>query len=612
MKRLIFLTFLIGLTFSVNAQTALDSLQLLDEVILKSDIALNRFSNTQKTEQLSDTLLSRSASSLTDVLNYNSTIYFKENGLGMVSSASFRGTTAQQTAVVWNGININSQFTGQTDFNTINIRNFDDVTIRSGGGSVLYGSGAIGGSVHLNNQLQFNEGFKNSLLLRYGSFNTWDGSFKSGFSNSKLALNFEVSRANSSNDFQFVDSEKTNLNGQYYNQSFSGNLAYKLNAKNTLKFYSYTFDGERHFSKIVASETPTKYQDFNTRNLLEWVGLYNGFTSRLKLAYITEDYKYFQNIEKPSKAGAKAKIIVGKYDLALKVSKSLLLNSVIDVTKTSAVGSDIDADNRTVTSFNLLLKHNLASKLLYEASVRKEVTDTYKTPLLFHVGVNYNPFDFYTLAISGSRNYRMPTFNDLYWEGSGKTELKPEDSYQVEMSHTLEFKNVSFSATGFYNDITDMIRWIPAGSNWKPTNTDHVKTYGLEAQLELKHQIQHHHFSLGGSYGYTISENQETEKQLIYVPKHKTTGSFNYHFKRLSAYYQLLYVGEVFILSDNNPKYILDAYTVSNVGAEYALGTTNQYAIGFQIKNLFNEDYQSVANRYMPGINYNFYINLKF
>tara|TARA_R110002012_G_scaffold319389_3_gene539837 strand:+ start:46335 stop:48296 length:1962 start_codon:yes stop_codon:yes gene_type:complete len=612
MKRLIISTLLVSIPFFAWSQSALDSLQQLDVVVLKTDMGLNRFSNTQKTEQLSDTILLRSAASLTDVLNYNSTIYFKENGLGMVSSASFRGTTAQQTAVVWNGININSQFNGQTDFNTINVRNFNTVTIRSGGGSVLYGSGAIGGSIHLNNTLKFNLGFNSNLFLRYGSFNTWDGSLKSGFSNKKFAINFEVSRTNSDNDFQFVDSDKKNLNGQYYNQSFSANVAYKFNAKNTLKFYSYLYDGERHFALLNPNEKPTKYQDFNTRNLMEWVGLYSQFTSRLKVAYITENYNYFENIESSFATGAEAKTFIVKHDLAFKVSKNILLNSVIDITQTEAEGLSIETATRTITSFNLLLKHNITSRLLYEVSFRKELTDNYKTPFLFNAGINYKPFHSYTLTLNGSRNFRMPTFNDLYWEGSGNEYLKPEDSYQIEMGHAFQHKGVSLSATGFYNDINDMIRWIPAGSNWNPINTDHVKTYGLEAELEIKQDFQNHQFTLGGNYGYTVSENQETKKQLIYVPKHKATGWFNYEFKHVSAFYQLLYVGEVFILSDNNPKYTIDAYTVSNIGAEYALGANNQYALGFQIKNLFNDNYQSVANRFMPGINYNFYFNLNF
>jgi iron complex outermembrane receptor protein len=48
-----------------------------------------------------------------------------ENGLGMVSSPSFRGPHCK--AVIWNGININSQLLGQTDFNTITTQDFNSI-----------------------------------------------------------------------------------------------------------------------------------------------------------------------------------------------------------------------------------------------------------------------------------------------------------------------------------------------------------------------------------------------------------------------------------------------------------------------------------------------------
>src|SRR5690606_21015681 len=69
---------------------------------------------TQSEIILNDSILKKNQPSLTQLLNFNSPIYFKENGAGMVSSPSFRGTTASQTVVLWNGININSQTTGQT------------------------------------------------------------------------------------------------------------------------------------------------------------------------------------------------------------------------------------------------------------------------------------------------------------------------------------------------------------------------------------------------------------------------------------------------------------------------------------------------------------------
>src|SRR5690554_1921987 len=149
MKRLLYILLVLGIGNFNVVQAQLDSIQKLDEVIL-SDVKLKRYASGFKVTVLKDSVLTKSPWSLTDLLRYNSNIYFKENGYGMVSSPSFRGTNASQTAVVWNGININSIFTGLTDFNSISPMNYDEISIRSGGGGVLYGSGAVGGSVHLN------------------------------------------------------------------------------------------------------------------------------------------------------------------------------------------------------------------------------------------------------------------------------------------------------------------------------------------------------------------------------------------------------------------------------------------------------------------------------
>src|SRR5690606_7984382 len=159
--------------------------------------------------------------------------------------------------------------------------------------------------------------------------------------------------------------------------------------------------------------------------------------------------------------------------------------------------------------------------------------------------------------------------------------------------------------------IQDMLRWIPgSGGMWNPENTHQVRIYGLESFLNYKKSFQKHHLEFNGTYAYTISENDETGKQLMYVPIHKATVSFGYSRQRISAYYQFLFNGEAFTSSDN--KYKLDDYSVSNLGLDYGLGKNRQYKIGFQLLNLFNENYQSTLNRFMPGRSFNLYINLKF
>ena len=116
-----------------------DSITSLKEVYV-SDKNLKKYSTSQSVLKLNDSVINKNEALLTDLLNFNSTLYFKEYGRGMLSTVSFRGTTSSQTAVIWNGININSQMNGSTDFNTISGSDYNSVSVKAGGGSVIYGS----------------------------------------------------------------------------------------------------------------------------------------------------------------------------------------------------------------------------------------------------------------------------------------------------------------------------------------------------------------------------------------------------------------------------------------------------------------------------------------
>jgi vitamin B12 transporter len=260
-----------------------------------------------------------------------------------------------------------------------------------------------------------------------------------------------------------------------------------------------------------------------------------------------------------------------------------------------------------------LLKHRILKFALYEASVRKEITDSYESPLLYSLGVQLKVFKPYTLKLNVSKNFRIPTFNDLYWDTGGNLDLLPETAQQYEISNEFDFKWLKFGVTGYYNAITDMIRWIPTGTFWRPENIDEVETMGLESKLQVNKQFGKHHITLNSTYGYTISENKATSKQLIYVPFHKLNASIAYNFKGFTTFYEYLFVGDVFSTSDHLKKFEVDAYQISNVGAEYSFSTKKQeFTIGLKAKNILNVEYQAVLGRNMPGINYNTYINLKF
>ncbi|GHA34933.1 TonB-dependent receptor [Salinimicrobium marinum] len=612
MKKLRHYTLLLLLLQVLSVSGQKDSINVLEEVLI--DAKLNVFSTGQTVLSIPDSITKRSRPLLASILKYNTPVYFKENGLGMVSSPSFRGTSASQTAVLWNGININSQFNGQTDFNAINAGGYDEIAVRGGGGSVVYGTGAIGGTVHLNTHLSFRKKLENDVFVQYGSFNTLDARYQLEAATGDWSITVSGARNSSDNDYEYADNKGENINGDFYSNSFNLGLAYRVNNRNTIRFYSELFDGERHFSLIRPSDTKTKYQNLNNRNLLEWESELSRFTSTVKLAFLDENYKYFGNIAFENHTFGEADTFIAKYDLKFEASEYIQLNTVLTNTYNSGKGSSVGQANRNIFSAAFLMKHWLNEKLSYEAGVRTEITDNYESPVLFSVGTNYRFFDWYSLKLNASRNFRIPTFNDLYWSSSGNTDLAAEASLQGEIGNRFTWQDIELNLTAYYIDIEDMIRWIPeSGGLWRPENVDEVNTYGLEALLGWKKQLENYGFiNFRSTYAYTISKNKQTKNYLTFVPKHKATAAIDYSYNRWAIDYQFLFNGEVYTRSNNDTRYNLNSYSVSNLGISYELGKEHNYRVGGRVLNLFDIAYESVENRWMPGINFNIYLNFNF
>lgn len=579
----------------------LDSIQKLDEVFVV-DRQIHRFSTGQLLFTISSSTLQDSPGTLTDVLQQNSPIFFKQNGYGMVSSSSFRGTTAQQTAVVWNGFNINSQFNGQTDFNTLLVDGFDELSVRPGGGSVIYGTGAIGGSIHLKNELRFNGVTRATLSARVGSFSTYQNLLKASTSNEKWSLSFALSRFSSENNYDWPGTSRQNLNAEFEHYNANLSLARKLNQTNRITYHGMYFNGDRNFSLLFPSETPTAYFNEDQRHLLEWESELSEVTSVLKLAFFDEFFQYTADTRTPRPTGGSAQTLLARYSLFYSY-KAFDFNVLSEYNYSSVNGDNLLSENRTIASFAFLTKHHW-NKLTSEVSFRQEYADVYESPFLFSGGLNYEFSKNLATKANVSKNFRIPTFNDLYWEGSGRTDLLPETSNQIEGSFIFSDvkKKHQLSLTGYYNDITNLIRWVPNASNiWQPENVDEVETFGLEANLKSQFEFGTHKINLSSFYAYTISENKQTGYQLTYVPKHKWTTNLTYNIDRFSVDIQNLYNAEVFTRSNNSAEDLLEDYLLWNAGVSYVFPKFLNLKLSAQVRNIGDVAYQTVENRPMPG-----------
>lgn len=585
-----------------------DSIHELEEVVL-SDVRLYQDRN-DRLQVLSDSLVKGNPAFLTDLLRSNTFLHLRENGRGMVSSVSFRGTSPSQTAVVWNGININSVFNGQTDFNTLIASHYDHITLRTGGGSLMYGSGALGGSVHLNNRLRFDKGITHETQLRYGSFNTFFGSYKGEYSQERTNVQLNLSRYGSDNDYPYPDSEGVNENGDFTNTGINLAMGQRIGSDHVLKLFSNYTRGKRGFSGTLAAASKSKIEELTSRNLVEWKSFYEAITTTLKLAYLDEQYDYYEDREDQAYSFGRAKTGVLKYDLKYHVNSSSELSGILDLQHTSGEGSNIGEEGRGTAALGLLFKQEW-DKFHYGLGLRHEVSNVYQSPVLFSLNTGYSFSDYYSLNLNFSRNYRVPTFNDLFWSTGGNENLEPEHSLQGDLTHHLEYKNLDLRLTTYVIKIRDLLRWVP-GSNgiWKPENTRSVRNYGLELLLQWQKKFGMHRIRHSSTYAYTRSTDLDLDKDLVYVPRHKMTSTIAYHFKRISSYYQLSYTGKVYTSSDNN--YGLAAYTLSNIGVTYSFLKDKKMKLGLEVHNLWDTAYLSQPSRPMPGTSLNGTLIFKF
>lgn len=590
---------------SVNAQ--LDSIQQLPEVFL-ADQKLIDFSKGFKLEKLNDSVIEKNSISLTETLRFNSPIYFKENGFGMVSSPSFRGTNAAQTAVVWNGININSIFTGQTDFNTISPSNYNEISIRSGGGGVQYGSGAVGGSIHLNNTFSFEAPDATQVGLNYGSFSTLGANFNTTKVWGVHYLNVGAQFISSKNDFDYVGKNKKNSHGEFSRFTAKINEARKLENGVATWNSEYSYN-DRNFSGSLNTMGKDGYKDIATRNLWQLQQNLGNFETKASVAHLFEQYNYFPDTEKPFNTGGKANTFLGSLQSEISLLKNIRLNGKVEYTFIDAEGENVGENSRKTLAAVVHLNHKLSKDFGYGLNFRQEFLNDFDNPFLFSADVKYTFTKNYSLRLNGSKNYRVPTFNDLYWYAGGNFDLQPETSYQVEFGQIISLTNLRLDLAAYYISSEDLIKWIPGnGSLWEPLNISKTRNYGAEIALDYSAKIlENHKITFNGNYAYTKAEDLEKGKQLIYVPFHKATGTFQYNFKNFMFYFQGLFNGKVYTTTDNTD--VVNAYKIFNLGAEYSFLSHPKITFGGRFKNLFNVYYENVAYRPMPSQNFQIFLN---
>lgn len=579
------------------------------------DSQMNKVKLFHKVTTLSPADIQKNSSNLSEVLRFQSPVYIKENGRGAVSSPSFRGTTAQQTAFVWNGININSQFLGQGDVNNIAVFGYDQMEIKAGGGSVIYGSGAIGGSIHLNNELSFNQGFKGSLHSEAASFGTFTNFLKASFSNEKFSFKVSGNHLISQNDYEVPEENYINRNGKFYNTTYNIGVSYKIADRQTISWQSQFYDATQNYRILEESLEKTKYAAQTTRSLISWDIEKSKFSNSLKAAYTEDNFQYFGIQNAPFTSGGINKNYIFKNDFNYFIVPKLNINVIGEFQQNQGEGlgtSALQNVSRNVGSVAGLLRYFVQPNLRFEAGVKQNFVEDISSPLLYSFSGKWNATHWYQINLNLSKNFRFPSFNDLYWEPGGNLNLKSETSIQADFNQELNIKGFKLSITPYYIKVDNMISWLPSEFGyWSAFNTDQVESYGLESQLSYEKTFNtNQSVKFLAGYTYTKSVDLATQKQLMYVPLHKFSSNVDYQYKFLRVFAQGMFNGLTYTTSDESKKYAIYPYFVMNAGVSATF--LKKYTFGFKVNNITDTVYETVAYYPLPKRNYSIGATINF
>lgn len=628
--------------------------QVLDDTISLGEVSVvhQQYSPPGIIKSRIDTVLlqDHEMNSIAEILHSYTPVFVKSYGNGGLATVSFRGTHASHTQVEWNGLNINSPMLGQVDFSNIPVFFVDVFELYHGNSSLINGSGGLGGGILLKTLPDWNNSYDVRLMGGAGSFNTYHAGLKFGIGNNCFQSKTRVFYNGSRNDFWYINNSEPGR-GREQNENADFSTFHVMQELHTLIRSSHHIYGAVWIGKNDRSVPPLMnysgiYRKENlTSNDLKISGgweYYMDEESSVKinsglchsdLNYFLGDSADYYNMpdvfDTISNSSSNSTSIQNNVTWKRRFGGSwqVTVNAHYDYHSVGTYddaplsSSGYNADRKEYGGMATIEK-NISPRLNTYLIARQDFADGDILPFSPLLGCKWS-FTFFkdlyfTTNVSG--NHHLPPLNALYWVPWGNPDLETESGYSVDfsMEYSGKFKLLHTHAklTAYGSQIENWILWVPGKS---AQNVREVFARGMEVNKTTTLNLGSLENTLRINYAYTLTTNEKSTtavdntigNQLIYIPEHKLGVLNKFACKWFYAIYRYSYTGIRYTSMDNDlfnslPEYALHDLTF---GREFSI---NNITIDnhFTVHNLWDEDYQSVLYRAMPGRHYSF--SLKF
>ncbi|MCX5854790.1 MAG: TonB-dependent receptor [Deltaproteobacteria bacterium] len=507
------------------------------------------------------------AKSVGDLLSNELGIDWRTRGNygGAKEEIKIRGMESNATQVFVNGVNVNSPSLGDADVSKIPLNNIERIEVVKGSGSLLYGSGAMAGTVNIITKRPQKDKMVLKAEAGYGSQNTYrlsaeQGMFLAGdFGYYLTAGRSETDGFRDNSDLRHNDVSlklvldkkeaiDISLYGDYVDRTFG--LPGVKPPEGTRDYYR---SGVKFYNS-EASSLLNKGGDKDGHLVLEVKGKpLKSLGYNLKGHYANMDgynYTRYESTGKGKEDWVTNQVLGadGSLDIHPIDGATLLLGGEYKDFDWKSQSYGLDASgspiSETTTKARVFTKGAFAEgqyrpsqywKAL--AGVRHEVNSMFGSENLPLFGLIINPFDTTAFKINHGKHFLAPSLNQLFWPedamGRGNPDLKPEIGWHTDVTAEQSFldNKIFMTVSYFHWNVDDKIQWVMDTTGVSsPINLAGYKADGLEAGVRIG---PYYDFTLALNYTYTDAE----EENRAYTRQDYTTPDIRYALvKRRAAY----------------------------------------------------------------------------
>ncbi len=571
---------------------------------------------------------------LADALAMTTPLALKSYGDGQLATVSFRGTSANHTAVLWNGVNINQPMTGQSDFSTLPVVGFDRLSVQFGASASAVGSDAVGGSVLLGSTPDWRVGVRSSVGIRAGSFQNHQvqGGVRYGLSqksNWQFAGNTAVYQNQLNNRYgstqrrgYFLESAETRQRGLIQN------LYARNQRSQQLSLTTWLNDND-----LVVSPRDMAGRERTRTQAARILATYETDRTTLKIGWLRDVLDYAKgDFDNPSHSRTDQFLARAEreFDWTLNARNARLTFRTGGQwahyrTQVDGYGGQLITENRQDV---YALTRLVAGRWAVSANLRQAFVTRFSPPLTPSLGADFRAVDrartSLTARASAGRSYRVPTLNERYWRQLGNPGLRPESGLNLEAGLLARFQpNARLLLTAdvatYRNRIDDWSYWNP-DYGYRVENLQLVVARGFEWAGTATYTTTH--WQIGGRLGYAFTRSSQERayglyvndligKQLIYVPIHSGTANAFVQYKKTRLTAQMLAVSRRYVTFDNSQ--FLPGYVLTNLllEAPFRVGVVRGTVQG-QVSNVTDALVLNVKRNALPGRSFSINLNVSF